>query len=327
MDFWDLTRLVFRRWYVALPMVLASVAATMWTTATTKPDYKATAYVQLIPPSEASTTTNIAEMRNPWLDLGLGALDTAATYAVVDKTFLNELKQQGFSDNVTITNGYPAPIATIEVIAPSQQAASATADRVVQQFTTTVKALQDDYGVRPTALIVTRRLDTGKNLAQTGGKVKRALVAVAGAGLLLTCGLTIGFDALMRGRKRRPARKSTPEAATNQPEAAADQTVAITRTGFAWQRPGAPASAAGWLTGSDDDGGLGPYWSDGGDSKPSVDLPSNGQDHNGSSVRPQSATADQRPDAALPQVGSELTIVLPRVVADPPAGDGESTRR
>jgi hypothetical protein len=211
-DFWDLTKLVLRRWYVAVPLLVLTSLAAMYTTYNVKPDYKATAYVQLIPPPEASITKNIKALRNPWLDLGLGALNTAATYATVDRQFLNQLKTRGMSDNVVITNGYPAPIATIEVIGSSKEMAMGTADDVVQRFTDVVKSLQDDYAVQSPGRILTRRLDTGNNLEETGGKVKRALVAVAGAGALMTAGLTIGFDALARRRTRRKAKRDGAEA-------------------------------------------------------------------------------------------------------------------
>ncbi|MCO8271757.1 hypothetical protein M1L60_14260 [Actinoplanes sp. TRM 88003] len=205
MDFWDLTKLVFRRWYVALPLLVATGLFAVDTAKTVQPDYKATAYVQLIPPPEASITENIKALRNPWLDLGLGSLATASTYATVDKKFLNELKTKGMSDNVVIEAGYPEPIATIEVIGTSQQMATTTADAVVAKFTSIVRSLQDDYAVKTPGRILTRRLDTGNNLEETGGKVKRALVAVLGAGALATGGITVAFDALMRRRSRRKA--------------------------------------------------------------------------------------------------------------------------
>ncbi len=218
MDFWDLTKLVFRRWYVAVPLLILTGLAAAYTTYNVKPDYKATAYVQLIPPPEASITTNIKELRNPWLDLGLGALNTAATYATVDRQFLNQLKIRGMSDNVVITNGYPAPIATVEVIGSSKEMAMGTAAQVVKRFNDVVKSLQDDYAVQTKGRILTRRLDTGNNLEETGGKVKRALVAVAGAGALLTAGLTVAFDAVMRRRKRRSTADDEPKQPENQPQ-------------------------------------------------------------------------------------------------------------
>lgn len=223
MDFWDLTKLVFRRWYVAVPLLVLTGIAAAYTTYNVKPDYKATAYVQLIPPPEASITTNIKELRNPWLDLGLGVLNTAATYATVDRQFLNQLKTRGMSDNVVITNGYPAPIATVEVIGSSKEMAMGTAGEVVKRFNDVVKSLQDDYAVQTKGRILTRRLDTGNNLEETGGKVKRALVAVAGAGALLTAGLTVAFDAVLRRRKRRGADGDEPEQPESTPRGTRSQ--------------------------------------------------------------------------------------------------------
>jgi hypothetical protein len=84
---------------------------------------------------------------------------------------------------------------------------------VVDHFNDVVKSLQDDYTVQTPGRILTRRLDTGNNLEETGGKVKRALVAVLGAGVLVTAGLTIALDALMSGRFRRRGKRGETDAA------------------------------------------------------------------------------------------------------------------
>jgi hypothetical protein len=200
-DFWDITRLLLRRWYVATPLLVATLLVGAWTYTSVQPDYKAVSYVQLVPPPAPSTPG--AELRNPWIDLGLGSLNTAATYATADAGFLIQLKARGLSDNVVIDTGYPAPIATVTVIAGSKKQALDTVNAVVDQFEETVKSLQDAYGVQNASLIGTRRLDTGQNLEETGGKVKRAFIAVVGAGVLLSVGLTVAFDAIARRRARR----------------------------------------------------------------------------------------------------------------------------
>src|SRR6185312_15910213 len=110
-DFWDLTKLLFRRWYVATPLLVVTVLIGGWTYSTVEPDYKAVSYVQLVPPP--APTTKDAQIRNPWVELGLGSLNTAATYATADSSFKTLLKSQGLSENVVIDTGYPAPIATI----------------------------------------------------------------------------------------------------------------------------------------------------------------------------------------------------------------------
>lgn len=290
MDFWDLTKLVFRRWYIAVPLLLLTFAATAWVGAAVKPDYKATGYVQLIPPAGATATAQAQELRNPWLGLGLGALNTAATYATIDQTFLTRLRDQGLSDNVVITDGYPAPIATFEVIAASLAQATQTMDMAISRFSDSVRQLQDDYGVQRAGLIVTRRLDQGKNLAQSGGKVKRALIAVAGAGLLVTVGITIGVDAAIRRRARRKALAA--EAAEQEPpEAPAAGLVRLGRTGqsidFVNQPTERTRRKATATSGTRDEGG--------------------GESDNGG-------------------VGADVTIALPRIF-DQPAGDGRGKQR
>jgi hypothetical protein len=291
-DFWDLTKLVFRRWYVAVPLLLVTAGATAYVGVAVKPDYKATAYVQLIPPAGATGSNAGPEYSNPWIGLGLGALNTAATYATIDQTFLTQLLADGLSDNVTITDGYPAPIATFEVIGASQLQATRTMDMAIQRFNDSVKALQDDYGVKTKGLIVTRRLDEGKNLAQSGGKVKRALIAVAGAGLLVTIGVTIGIDAAIRRRARR---KATELAEAEEREL---------------DLPEAPVAGSVRLSRID----------------PALDFVDRPIER---SRRKITTTSRRREEAVEPDTGgiaTDVTIVLPRIY-DHPAGDNGGKQR
>src|SRR5262245_38942452 len=71
-DLWDLTRLLLRRWYFAVPMLVISVAVVVMAAKTVSPDYKSTGYMQLIPaPSTGKTEDPKAKPRpaNPWLGL------------------------------------------------------------------------------------------------------------------------------------------------------------------------------------------------------------------------------------------------------------------
>ncbi len=224
MDFWDITRLLLRRWYIAAPLMLVTLLVGAWTYTTVQPDYKAVSYVQLVPP--AAPTTPGAELRNQWIDLGLGSLNTAATYATADASFLAQLKARGLSDNVVIDTGYPAPIATVTVIAGSKQQALNTVNAVVQHFEETVRGLQEAYGVQSSSLIQTRRLDTGQNLEETGGKVKRAFIAVVGAGVLLSVAITVAFDAIARRRARRRQALTDPPGAAGPPDERSDERAA-----------------------------------------------------------------------------------------------------
>jgi hypothetical protein len=201
-DFWDATKVLVRRWYLALPLLLLTFAGTGYTATAIEADYVLTSYVQLIPPQ-----TNIDEEEarkypiNPWNQLGLEALSQAANYATVDHTFLDRLDAEGNSTNFKITSGDPVAGATIEVIGKTRDQAVGTTDAVLKRYRDSALQLQTQYRVRSQDLITVQRLDQGENLERPGGKVKRAIIAVFGTGMLLTAAFTIGIDALLRRRR------------------------------------------------------------------------------------------------------------------------------
>jgi hypothetical protein len=210
-DFWDLTKLIFRRWPIALPLLVVTIVATGFTAAVSKPDYVMTAYVQLVPPSVTPDSTgavadnagNITQ-RNPWYALGLGTLGQASIYATQDQKFLDELYAGGHSINFSLTMGYPDPtVITVQVVATTRQETITTTQLVIKWFQAKAQSLQKQRGVHDQDLITTQRLDQGENLKVSGGNVKRAIIAVAVVGLLLTIGVTILYDAIVRRRARR----------------------------------------------------------------------------------------------------------------------------
>jgi capsular polysaccharide biosynthesis protein len=204
-DFWDLTKLLARRWWIMLPMLALSAGLSVLTVLQVKPDYVVTGYVQLVPPVLEQTKPGQAtpDQRNPWLGLGLQTIGNAAIVTVQDASVVQELTAAGLSDSFTLSMGQSTPLITIEVVGKNAQQAQDTAEQLVLRFTQSVAKLQSDYGVSKSDSITARRLDLGTNVKVSNSKVKRAAVAVAGAGLLMTAGVTVGVDALLRRRRRR----------------------------------------------------------------------------------------------------------------------------
>ena len=217
MDFWDLTRLLVRRWWIALPMLLLSAALAVLTVSLVKPDYTATAYVQLVPPAVGSPAPGqpTADQRNPWLGMGLRSIGDAARVTVLDKTVVDELKARHYSDSYTVELDQSSPLTTFQVVGDSRQQAREAADFLVTRYTRSIATLQASYGVSTADTIAARRLDQGTNIEKSTSKIKRALVAVAGAGILITAGVTIGLDAWLRRRAGRRAAKPALPASTS----------------------------------------------------------------------------------------------------------------
>jgi hypothetical protein len=206
-DFWDLTKLLWRRWYFALPALVLTAVASVLTLVTVQPNYIATASVQLVPPITAPAQPGMAsiEQRNPWVSLGLDALANAALVSLTDGSIVEVLEAGGYSDSFTPTLSSSSPLLKLEVVGISPDQAIATADMLVRRYDQAVKDLQASYNVAPADYITTKRIDntTIGSLKESDSKVKRALVAVTGAGLLLTIAWTIGLDSLLRRRARK----------------------------------------------------------------------------------------------------------------------------
>jgi hypothetical protein len=232
LDFWDLTVVIFRRWKVSLPLLLLAIGATAFVAVTAKPDYTMTSYVQLIPAKVSPTDNPVsASVRNPWNQLGLNTIAQAAIYSTQDQKFLDFLKAAHHTDNFTLTMNYPNPIVTVQVVAPTSADARLTTDLVVTRLRGSVESLQRQAGVQDQDIIATQRLDQGENLEAAGGKVKRAMAAVAAAGLLIMAGGALAFDALARRRSRR--RREREEAESPPQESVATRTVNGTEPKFA----------------------------------------------------------------------------------------------
>jgi hypothetical protein len=214
-DLWDLTKLLFRRWYIAVPLLVVSLAAVALTSRSLQPDYSASGHLQLIPPRAAAQQANGTTNRtpNPWMDLGYQALGQALIIKITDKNVLESLTNNGYSENFAITMDTRSPLLTIQVVAHNAIQATGTVRQVMQQLEDMVKSEQTQYGVAQQDSITTLRLDDGSAVTTVTSKVKRVLIVAGGVALLFTAAFTIGVDAYLRRRKRRASALTVDEAA------------------------------------------------------------------------------------------------------------------
>jgi capsular polysaccharide biosynthesis protein len=221
LDFWDLTKVLFRRWKIAVPMLVVAAAATLLGFKAVDPNYVSTSYVQLVPPVPQTPKPGqpIVEQRNPWLGQGLQTLGNAAVVTISDQSVLDHMKSVGLSDSYVFEMGSATPMVKIEVVAKNRKMAEDSANELVARFNTSIASLQTAYGVTAADQITSRRLDLGTNVKKDSGNVKRAAVALLGAGLLFMVAVTVGFDAWMRRRNSGGALMSGPEMASAQDRA------------------------------------------------------------------------------------------------------------
>jgi hypothetical protein len=196
-DFWDLTKLLFRRWHVTLPLLVLTLAAVFVVGQTTKPDYKAKTYVSLVPPAGDN-----AAQRNPWVNTGLNALAKTAMLTVQSSGVNKGLTANGYSGSYTLElAGDFEPIVMVEVVAPTEANATATAREVARLLDQTMTSIQSESRVAQADMITTLpvRVD---DVQVSSTKVVRAMIFVGVIGLVVTAAVTVGLDAMLRRRRR-----------------------------------------------------------------------------------------------------------------------------
>jgi len=219
-DFWDLTRLIVRRWYFALPVLLVTLTGVLFASRAVRPDYSATGHLQLIPPAHPTETEpgKPKGIQNPWLQLGIQALGQAAILKVQDERTVKQLAAAGYSENFLISIDYPTTFFSVEATGHSPDQARSTVKQVMKLLTEDVRAEQAQFGVVDRDLIGTLTLDEGDKVTVVTSKVKRVLIVAVGLSLLLTAGFTIGLDAILRRRARRRGSPQPPQQAAKRDE-------------------------------------------------------------------------------------------------------------
>ncbi|BBH68029.1 hypothetical protein ACTI_47140 [Actinoplanes sp. OR16] len=205
MDLWDLTKMLFRRWYIFTPVLLASMGLVLAMAQTVKPDYSATGHLQLIPPNERVEKGQVVKVNNRWLDLGFPALGSAVILQSQTEQVLSELTAKGYTDNFTVTMEYGTTYLTIEAIGSSKEQAVGTVQALMKEVDEMVGELQEQFDTTKQDQITTLALDQGDKVEAVTSKKKRVIIVATGIALMLSVGLSIGIDALIRLRRRRAA--------------------------------------------------------------------------------------------------------------------------
>lgn len=200
MDFWDVAKLMWRRWYVTVPMLLATVVAAGWIGTSVQPDYQVTGHIAMIgstvPQPEEEADQGVV---NPW---STEALAEAAAIRLSGKSLADQLRAEGYQGEWSLSVTGRQPWLELQVVAPSPEQAMATEDQLTEIIAEEVQTRQEDYGIPSGEQITTLSYDAGETIETVTGKLRRALVVVVGIGLIVTMGTVIAYDAIARRVQR-----------------------------------------------------------------------------------------------------------------------------
>lgn len=201
MDLLDLLKLVARRWYVAVPIVIVTLAAAVALGSAIQPEYNTTATVILVPPTtSAATPANGATPApgNPWLRIGETQMAQAVQIAVSSGETRQKVVAAGGDAAYEITLVTRSSIMTVEISSETNAKALATVEAVTKLISEEVVAQQAKYKPKAGEEISTQVLDAGLNVTPSRSNVLRAQIVVLAIGLLLMAAAVVAYDAFAR---------------------------------------------------------------------------------------------------------------------------------
>jgi len=211
-DLFDVVRSCARRWYVVLPVILASLAFAYKTYSSVEPVYYSNAVVALAPTNRQVIYAPPGETisRNGLLDAGGASLLANLTVlGLSDSAVRQTVSANGGSPDYTVrmfptpATAPPLPLIMVESTRPDPESSKRTAELVVQQAGSVLRSLQRQAGV-PDDQMVTALTATppGTPIIGTPSRTRSAAaIFAAGTGVALVSG--VAFDTIILRRSSR----------------------------------------------------------------------------------------------------------------------------
>jgi len=208
-DFFDACRVLIRRWYVVLPLLVVTVLVTVAAYSAAASNYTASGQIVLIAPTGNSDLTRVdgepipnCEL-NQWCNTGgIASLGNITARSMLDETVSDAILNPypGASYEVGLDDDDRSPIITMEVTAASASDALTVLDEVRAGVETGLSTRQVGTAVPLNALITSDEVTRSTEAkVQAGGKL-RAAVAAFGLGLAVVLGGAFLAESIARSR-------------------------------------------------------------------------------------------------------------------------------
>jgi len=194
--------MIRRRWYFSVPAIVLALLVTVGVAIAVKPKYLASTTLLLMTPS-ASPPQSAQTRVNPWAVYGLTPLSQIWAAGESSDAAKLRLQHEGITDSYTVTTDpagvLPEIITTTSDKSPAVALAQdATLTRDVENYVRRAQA-----GMPRTIQINIRELTVPLQATKDDKSRLRVVAAVGAVTLFLALALTVAFDSMMTGRRKR----------------------------------------------------------------------------------------------------------------------------
>jgi uncharacterized protein involved in exopolysaccharide biosynthesis len=219
MDFWKTTKVLLRRWRVAVPVFAVSLGVAAGMFLSVRTDYESTGTIVLTSPTEGARVpagaTGPADQVNPLLAFD-ASLNTSATIIIQklqDPTLQEQLLGDTTRNSYDIGNGkLTGPFIVVVALAPTPDEAKAIVTKVMDRARTELRQSQETLKA-PASTFITpvTIIDPSQAQPKIGGKVRFAAVALV-LGFLASLASAYWIESFSQSRKKKRIREQAKEA-------------------------------------------------------------------------------------------------------------------
>jgi hypothetical protein len=241
-DLWGVLRIMVRRWYVALPILLATGYLAATSSGTVSRTYNATTSMIMLGPSRDTFTDDKGLSHtvavNPYLNLPATGTTVASTLALKENSasVRQAVLKAGFSPNYAVVVG-KSPVVDVSVEANSPKLALDTVKYVSEMLKQDLQAMQDEFKIGAiTRLNLQTVVEPDTLPTTTASTVMRVRLTIVGFGLVLAVALALAFEGIAEVRRNRGRRRA------ERPDVLEAEHGTVASTGMAAGAPHNPAS-------------------------------------------------------------------------------------
>lgn len=198
MDFWELLKVLTRRWQVVVPIVVVSLVAAMQLSSRVEPTYQAAGSVILMPPRDRSQAES-----NAFLSAGLATAAEAIAIGSQDQRTRNTVEDAGGASGYTVTSLRRSPIINIAAEGETREQSIETVGLLVDVLDRQLVERQDAVAAPPESRITLQNLSPELAAAPVYKGAQRVKILVVGMGLVLAALAALGLEGLAVLRLRR----------------------------------------------------------------------------------------------------------------------------
>lgn len=200
MDIWRLLSAIIRRWYIIIPLIVATLVAAVTIGGWVRPEYKTSAIISIVPGKATAQQRAAQQLTNPYLSLNYSA--GVLQYVLSSSGARQELLAAGFAGNYQIKAIPNSSFIGIDVAANDPELAIATGRGVIESARRTLANRQDAIEASVTRVSIDVLDDADTVSASTSGQLQ-ALAAVLAVGVIVSVIVTVLIDDLLLLRRRR----------------------------------------------------------------------------------------------------------------------------